>query len=459
MAKATEKARQDSRKTETLRASVLSVFAISVFALFFPKSSGADEYHYTNILVGERPAGMGGAYTAISDDPTGLYYNPAGIVYAQGRKISASVNAYYSTQKIYKNVVGGNDWNRRTGSILPNFFGIIQPLGRGVLGFSYAVPDSIVEDQDETISSFSYYEPGFGQNINIDSFAINVNVEDVTYNFGPSYALKMSDSFAMGITLYLHYKKREFIQNQRTDVGSGTHPLSDTFSWSSLYQEGEEFGLKPLLGLQWSPASAKYSVGFTLSRTFLLNSQKGLQYSSASWDTVAGEYKFSRIDVSSKVKREYPLTAKLGFAYFPTNKLLLTSDFSYYSGTGEINDTVFVNGAESIMPIAGEKRALYNIALGTEYYFSRKLALRGGLYTNFSNTPDVSSGKSGQEEHIDIYGMSLSITMFTRGTSLTLGAVYNNGSGRAQVNGNDPYAIQDVAFQSYMFYIGTSYFF
>lgn len=459
MAKATKKAKQGSGKIPAAQASVLLVAAIAAFALFFPKKSGADEYHYTNILVGERPAGMGGAYTAISDDPTGLYYNPAGIVYAPGRKLSASVNAYYSTQKTYKNVIGRKDWNRNTGSILPNFFGIIQPLGNGMIGFSYAVPDSIIEDQDEMISNFSYFEPGFGQNINIDSFAINVNVEDVTYNFGPSYALKMSDGFSAGITLYMHYKKREFIQNQRTDVGSGTHPLSDTFSWSTLYQAGEEFGLKPLLGLQWSPEDAKYSVGFTLSRTFLLSSQKGLQYSSASWDNASQEYKFSRIDVASNVKKEYPLTAKLGFAYFPTNKLLLTGDFSYYSGTGETNDMVIVNGARSTMPIAGEKKALYNIALGTEYYFSQKLALRGGLYTNFANTPDIKSGRKGQEEHIDIYGLSLSLTMFTRGTSLTLGAVYNNGTGKAQVNGNDPYAIQDVAFQSYMFYIGTSYFF
>src|SRR3990172_2529925 len=54
----------------------------------------ADEYHYNNILIGDRAAGMAGAYTAISDDPSGLYYNPAGIVFAPRRSFSASVNAY-----------------------------------------------------------------------------------------------------------------------------------------------------------------------------------------------------------------------------------------------------------------------------------------------------------------------------------------------------------------------------
>jgi len=41
----------------------------------------ADEFHYNNLLIGDRASGMGGAYTAISDDASGMYYNPAGIVY------------------------------------------------------------------------------------------------------------------------------------------------------------------------------------------------------------------------------------------------------------------------------------------------------------------------------------------------------------------------------------------
>ena len=40
----------------------------------------ADDGHYQNFLVGERAAGMGGAFTAIANDPSGTYYNPAGLV-------------------------------------------------------------------------------------------------------------------------------------------------------------------------------------------------------------------------------------------------------------------------------------------------------------------------------------------------------------------------------------------
>src|SRR3989338_10609470 len=59
----------------------------------------ADEYHYNNIIIGDRASGMGGAYTAISDDPSGLYYNPAGIAFSFGRSLSGGAQAYHMVQK------------------------------------------------------------------------------------------------------------------------------------------------------------------------------------------------------------------------------------------------------------------------------------------------------------------------------------------------------------------------
>ncbi|HNF26159.1 MAG TPA: transporter, Ompp1/FadL/TodX family protein, partial [Leptospiraceae bacterium] len=43
----------------------------------FPAFS--DAYHNINGFFGERAAGLGGAYTAVSDDPSGAFYNPAGL--------------------------------------------------------------------------------------------------------------------------------------------------------------------------------------------------------------------------------------------------------------------------------------------------------------------------------------------------------------------------------------------
>ena len=100
---------------------IFHVILIAGTVIFSGATAMADDFHYTNLLIGDRASGMGGAYTAVSDDATGLYYNPAGIAYTMGRSFSASVNAYYNTEKKYKEVIGGNGWVRTSSSLLPNY--------------------------------------------------------------------------------------------------------------------------------------------------------------------------------------------------------------------------------------------------------------------------------------------------------------------------------------------------
>jgi hypothetical protein len=72
---------------------------------------------------------------------------------------------------------------------------------------------------------------------------------------------------------------------------------------------------------------------------------------------------------------------------------------------------------------------------GSEYYLSKIRAMRGGFYTNHA-TPEISSSNVNQSEHIDLYGLTASLSHFTRNTSVTLGAGYTFGEGQAQIIGN-----------------------
>jgi len=53
---------------------IATAILLSSFSLW------ADGEHYKNSLIGGRAATMGGAYSAISDDASGSYYNPPGLV-------------------------------------------------------------------------------------------------------------------------------------------------------------------------------------------------------------------------------------------------------------------------------------------------------------------------------------------------------------------------------------------
>jgi len=410
--------------------------------LFLLASHGAvaDEYHYANILIGDRPAGLGGAYVAVADDPAGLFYNPAGIVEAGRANLSASMNAYNMSRTEYKNVLGGkHDWIRTSAGLKPNFFGITQPLGPGTFGISYAVTDSIVEDQDQTFPDI----PVAGNN-----FTINYHNDDSSYNIGPSYAVRINRHWSIGLTLYGFARNREASINQqailtdrREDAnhnaidkdghvialnsdGSQTDPsqaiiYDNTYHWVNSYSQFDEYGIRPVLGLMWSPAE-KVTLGASLSQTMLATAHRFQQDTCVTTDRNGtseacplGQFAHQRLE--ENYKREFPLTANGGIAYFPSANLLLTSAVWLYE------------------PQYGQRWPTWNAAVGTEYYVSPEYAVRLGMFTNHASTPQLSSEMTDQLEHIDLYGGSFSLSHFTRTSALTVGAVASAGTGKAQI--------------------------
>lgn len=394
---------------------ILSLLVIVICSL--AGQAIADEYHYNSLLIGDRASGMGGAYIAIADDPSGLYYNPAGTVYTASSNLSASMNAYNISKTTYKEVLGpGVDWERTSSLLIPNFFGITQPLGPGTLGFSYAVTDSAFEDQDQTFLLANNTE-----------FTINFNNTDTTINAGPSYAVTIGKNFALGITMYGVMRTQEQILNQMFDFeNSASASTTDIYHWENSYVAREEYGVKPLLGIMYTPFE-KLSLGMTVSQVYMLRSSTNLQTScSTTFEPAFGvgacnEGAMDTISQAYSGSREFPLVIGFGAAYFATNALILSADATYHS------------------PINGTRIPVVNASAGLELYVTDTIAIRMGTYTNFSNTKELTVGVlNANPEHIDMYGGSFSFTSFTRSSSLTLGVTGSYGSGEAQVIQGSP---------------------
>lgn len=414
--------------------------AVLLAVTTFAATSWGDEFHYNNILVGDRASGMGGAYAAVSDDPGGMYYNPAGIAYSTGKNLSASVNAYSVSNKTYKGVFAGQDWTRTSSTLLPNFFGIIQPVGKIKLGFSYAVPDSNQEDQDQ---SFSYDN---GASWGNTTHVINFNNKNDVNLFGPSAAIQLSDSFSVGATLYAHTRNTEAILNwvQQSDDGK-------SHNWVNSYRETNELGVKPIVGIMWSPAE-KISLGLTVSKTVILRSEILDQANqSAAENQTSGATNNANIVLqtnkslnTTSQKRSYPYQVTAGVAFFPNSSLLISGDLSYYSAY----DYEWVDGLT-------KRTSVINGALGAEYYINKNWAVRGGLFTDIANTPDLVSDGTYQLEHIDMYGGSMTVSHFTKNTSISCGGSYKFGNGKSQIMPTSP--VQDVTANNWTLFISSSY--
>jgi long-chain fatty acid transport protein len=393
--------------------------------------------------AGNRAIGLGGAYTAISDDPAGCYYNPAGITFAPNNGLSASVNAFYQSLKVYKSAMLQQDgrmldWEQESFSILPNFFGVVRKLGNGTLGFSYVVPDSIQRRQKQT---FSNIESNLRDN-DIETFTININDSDRTYLFGPSYAYRISSSLSVGGSLYAYYRDKELIRNQILLFEQGQHYLLN------YYETGTDWGFRPILGIMWEPVE-KLAVGFTLSKIYITSSDNETQLitrdTSLNNPDVVGSvsYDYSNTNTiffgnsSDSIEDDFPLTLSFGLAYFVSPKLLFSGDLVY---------------SEKI----GSKGEVLNFAIGTEYFFTEQYAVRFGFYSDYANTPDLRSNYVNQAENIDIYSASLSFTVYHSAAGITLGCLYGFGKGDAQIIANNT-AIQDVEISNLAIYLSASY--
>lgn len=389
----------------------------------------ADQNHYTNMLIGDRATGLGGAYTAVSDDTSGLYYNPAGVVYSSGRNLSASVNAFYNLTKEYDNVIGGYGWKRKSSALLPNFFGIIQPVDKYKIGLSYAVPDSVQEDQDQVFTNF----PSATAGVTVTRYIINFNNDDSTYNFGPSFAVELVKDLSIGATLYIHHRRNQMITNQIISLDTGET------QWESSYYQIIERGYRPVLGFMWAPIE-KLSVGLSIAKTILYGTSVQSQATAMTLGGITPGTTFNALGVTENKK--YPLQVRGGIAFFPSGSTLITLDGIYSSKLAD--------------PVFGNKVSVLNGALGAEYYFSKNWAVRGGIYTDMANTPEVKTGYQDQQENADLYGITASVSNFTRNTSVTLGMNIVSGSGKAQLVPSTD-SIQNLNVDGWMIFLSSMY--
>lgn len=371
----------------------------------------ADPYHYQNILIGSRAAGMGGAYTALSDDTSGCYYNPAGLAMVTTTTVSASMNAYNKSKKTYKSILtstGGSsqDWEQESSVLLPNFFGVVKKMGNGMLGFSYAVPDSTIRRQDQTFKNIQSSISGNP----IESYIINIDDMDNIYLFGPSYSLRLRDNLSIGATVYAYYRDKQIIRNQALFFEDGAH------LWVNSYETQEDWGYRPMVGLIWEPME-QLALGISVSQIRIFTSDRRSQtlYRDSTDDANFADTDTLWLQTESyDYVDDYPVTTRLGLSYFVDPRLLFSVDVAYHFETED-------------------KSATFNIALGSEYYLKDNLALRVGLHTDRANTEELSSNDTYQPEHVDIYNASASLSLFNGPSNITLGATYGFGSGESQM--------------------------
>ncbi len=371
---------------------------IILLAIFVSDSLQAGTNYYKNILIGGRASTMGGAYIAISDDASGVYYNPAGLSLTSGNSISGSAKIFNQSQKVYANAIGSSSWNRENSNLFANFFGMIKRTKRHIFAFSFSTPDSTVEHQDQVFKDITdVVNP-------ISIYGYNRHYQDSTDIFGVSHATKLSRRLSYGLSLFYSSRvKRETIHTV-IEYADGEDEMSFT------NETVKEKGVKPKLGFLWSPGK-RLSVGMTLSGTFLFDSLTERQLNFETKGSSNNQMETQQYTA----KRNMPYELSLGIGYFPSAYLLMAFDFDYFMSNDD------------------DKKDVFNLSWGGEYYLNKSNALRFGVYTNRTNNLVCSSVTTSPNDDTDMYGVTIGYATFSRDSSVTFGAIYSMGSGDAQI--------------------------
>lgn len=260
-----------------------------ISSLFIASIYGQSAYEAIHIMedemgFGARSLALGGAYTALGNDVSGMYWNPAGLAgMSNGAIYFESNSLFYNNQTTYINQNRNNPINKSTGI---NGLGIAYPIPtvRGSMVVALGYNRIINYDGFMSFSGFSLMDNYLDFPINVDGteknylFSKNVQrseriisnggLEQLTFSFG--VALSPVTSFGLSISRLSGREDYEFKFNQE-DIKNLYTEFPTDFDEYELLQSlitkttGWNFraGLKTAIN-QWFQIGMSLSLPYTL---------------------------------------------------------------------------------------------------------------------------------------------------------------------------------------------------
>ena len=360
----------------------------------------ADPYHYSDSLIGERAAGMGGAFTAISDDPSGAYYNPAGMANARYDSLSLSLSIYQLRYRTVENYRDGKDLTQSAFNVIGATTGTLMRFGEWTAAFTVAVPESNEQSAQFVTEKEHPY------------LYIDISNKSQEMFAGPSVAYRLHPAFAIGATLYAYYRTEYENRSELTE-------LNGRFDHSVNVAERAFIGFTPILGV-WIRPHPMIQAGLRIRSAFPARSKTRFRTIHTTNDPQDKPIHISNRTISESI--EIPFSFRAGVAFQPYMNTTFVADVTIHDQTNrELADG----------PVKLD--AIGNVNLGFEQRFRRWYFLRAGMYTDFSSAPKPSRSREGMPTAIDFYGITAAFGWENAFTTSMLGLNAAMGGGHEVV--------------------------
>jgi long-chain fatty acid transport protein len=394
---------------------------LALAASVWPTSASADALqslaNQRNMLPGGRASMLGGAYTAVSDDSSGSYYNPAGLAFIKENRLELSATGYRTSNLIYHETVGDEPFDERSETIYPSFFGGTAKLSALTLGYSFMTLDArnvYQQNQYDNISSVDGAPSSYSRTYQ----------EASTYIWaGGSAALRLSGNWSVGTSVFYYQRNIEFSTNELILLnGGGILSINDTLKTLNT-------GLAGSNGIMYRGESISFGASIRTAMSF--SNKSTLLVDIVDYDPVNGP-RNAEDDVLPTVTHTRakhralnelnPTTYTLGMAWHPASWFLLSTDVMLHEG---VKSRYKQHGGHDL-------HTTFNYSLGMELN-AGWASLMAGYLTNSSMYRAPDPELVNQPVHIDYVGYTGGLGWSIGGVHGQLGAMVQSGKGEAQI--------------------------
>lgn len=424
--------------------SVVVCWVVVVGVWLVTETAQAQDTNYQNYLMGQGAVGMGGAFTAIANDPSAAWYNPAGFAAGRGLQVGIGLTLYGLEYRQLENGLfrpeGKVDLDGLEFVVFPSTAGVAARFGprdktnKPVWGAGF----SILSPDRTQIRFGSSFEEFVGTSRRQASFVLHR--DDQVFMAGPTLARRFGP-ISIGVGVYYVHRAFSWVLNESDTLSScqasrlQTCVLDSSNSATSsvagfVGQLNVRVGLLARLSKQWNLGLAAsfssirlWSDGsFFLQRFLVPRDPKQTPTNN-----------FVRRPGGLQVNSPLPWEVRAGLAWQANERLLLSLDLIFYAPMSYVLVDLPEEADLFQYPRKIQRNLVFNVNFGGEYWISPLVPFRWGLFTNLSSAPDVPEiSNAPMLPKVHMFGATTSIGLRLWRISFDLGVSVSYGVGSGQ---------------------------
>jgi len=339
----------------------------------------------------------GNAFTATADNPSAIYYNPAGITQLEGNHLSTGVYSI-STGIDFKSPQDGRAESDSSFQFVPQIYYVHSPSdSRFSYGLGIYAPFGLGID--------------YGRDTPFSTLAIDGTLVFATLN--PVIAYEVNSELSVGFGMALNYSDISISR------AIGLSP-GDLFEF-----EGDDFSLNFNAGLLWHPSS-EWSFGLNF------RSATEMDYKGKSTATGSVGLPVSPIRASSKGTLDFPMNIAAGISYRPNENWNIEVGLDW-TDWDSVNVTTLEGTPFGDVPFPFNYESGFMYQIGVTHKFESGHFISAGYIYSDNSVPDLSFSPLNPDSNLHLWSIGFGKRGDRHSWAIGYHAAYNGGR---KVTGN-----------------------